>query len=415
MVSNNAVRRFDLCVIALIETVRPSEVQVKAMWDANPRGAGVAWRETGHDGVVRVRWEKGLTLEEITTRNKQLPLPYVMHFRIPSNGTTHALIGNHPFCIDENATSEFSGTAELNDTATGWVLFHNGFWCHNWKDKIMDWAVKGGKRIPSGSWSDSRGLAWIAYHWGLGMLEFANEKVVAFGPGAQDIEIFGDWDEVKINTPEGKEERILVSNKGWMHKLPNHEQRPGPTQHLLQQAKQSQTCGQHNQEGTPGGVSRQLTFPTTPGRVGDTQTAGRPEGGHQQERVQAAFEGAAQGHGKDCGGSSKTAAEERIADRIEASRCVICKKYTQSGTPHAAEWYCWQCWGDRMKKDGGAALCQWCKTTHTLQRVIFTGLPMCNACFETNGRPPMVFWQLLTEARTARANVSSTTFSGQLH
>ena len=57
-----------MCVILVCpETVRPKPEVLYACHEANPHGAGVAWREAG-----RVRWQKNLTAGEVMTLLKKL-------------------------------------------------------------------------------------------------------------------------------------------------------------------------------------------------------------------------------------------------------------------------------------------------------------------------------------------------------
>ena len=51
-----------MCVILICpETVRPKPEVLYACHEANPHGAGVAWREGG-----RVRWQKNLSTGELS-------------------------------------------------------------------------------------------------------------------------------------------------------------------------------------------------------------------------------------------------------------------------------------------------------------------------------------------------------------
>jgi hypothetical protein len=52
-----------MCVILICpQNVRPKSEVLYACHDANPHGAGVAWREAG-----RVRWQKNLSTGELVT------------------------------------------------------------------------------------------------------------------------------------------------------------------------------------------------------------------------------------------------------------------------------------------------------------------------------------------------------------
>ena len=189
-----------MCVCAIVpENTRLTEDQVEKMWESNSHGAGIAWREKDAKGKTFVRWEKGLELEQIQKLIAETEPPYVVHFRIPSVGDDIAAL-THPFTIDNKASVELSGKTY------GRVLFHNGHW-NSWRDSLISAAVRKGD-LPVGKWSDSRAMAYMAYVYGLGILELIDEKVVAFGPN--DIEVFRGtmWSKTK-------EGGIWVSNTGW--------------------------------------------------------------------------------------------------------------------------------------------------------------------------------------------------------
>lgn len=183
-----------MCVIALAAKERLTTEQIAKMYGANPHGAGVAWR----DGA-EVRWKKGLDLEEAIRVIKDLPMPYVAHFRIPSCGGPSKLL-THPFPIARDVPLALEGST------TGFVLFHNGHW-GTWKTTMLDASVRGNGEIPIGKWSDSRAMAWMAAHYGIGMLEFIDEKAIAFGPEQLELFSANSWSKVG--------DGIWVSNKGW--------------------------------------------------------------------------------------------------------------------------------------------------------------------------------------------------------
>jgi len=179
---------------------RPTPEIVEKAWNHNDHGGGVAWRENNKAGKPIVRWEKGLDLKEMQDYCKNLPLPFIAHFRIASvGGRLEDLC--HPFEIGANASVKLSG-----ETGRG-VLFHNGTW-GQWRSFSLEFATKRpGITIPVGAWSDTRAMAWIASYIGDGVLEFINEKTVVYGP--KHLQIFGDgWEEV---------EGITMSNKFFLN------------------------------------------------------------------------------------------------------------------------------------------------------------------------------------------------------
>lgn len=168
-----------MCVIFAVESAdkRPHEDQVWAAFETNPSGGGVAWREDG-----KVHWKKGLRLEEMQKLARDLPTPFMMHFRIPTCGGPTARLC-HPFPISQGVELLLEGTYE------GPVMMHNGHWL-KWREVMFEAAYKGGLKIPKGKWSDSRAMAWMAAHMGLGVFEFIDEKVAVLDVEG-DIEVWG--------------------------------------------------------------------------------------------------------------------------------------------------------------------------------------------------------------------------------
>ena len=189
-----------MCVILYCDTNRPTPKQVKQAFEKNPEGAGIAWR----DGK-EVVWRKGLTEAEILKACASVPLPFTAHFRIASMNQTVVPRLCHPFPLTERVETVLTGRTENG------VLFHNGSWT-SWRTIVMDAVIRSGKSFPTDLWSDTRALAWMAHHFGLGILELINEKVIVFGPG--EVEFFGDpWYEVEI---PGSDTKMWASNKLWM-------------------------------------------------------------------------------------------------------------------------------------------------------------------------------------------------------
>lgn len=188
-----------MCVIMLTEKTRPTEDMVRRMYTSNSSGAGIAYRGTKRGKPV-VQWQKGLNKEEIVELCATVPLPFVAHFRIPTCGGARPSLC-HPFPIEKDVSLDLKGETP------GYVLFHNGHWAR-WKDSMMEAIARQGFQMPSGKWSDTRGMAWWAAHFGVYTLDLIDEKAVAFGP--TDLEIFGSpW----MMASEIKD--IWVSNKGW--------------------------------------------------------------------------------------------------------------------------------------------------------------------------------------------------------
>ena len=197
-----------MCVIFVAREKRPDESMVERAYATNKAGAGIAWQEMrdiendeGQNVPTRiVRWEKGLDEGKIQDLVKQAPLPFVCHFRIPTVGGERASL-THPFPISDDVALYTSGWTQGN------VMFHNGHW-NPWKDRVLDTAFKKVVEIPGGRWSDSRAMAWVAYHFGIGALEIIDEKSVAFGPDLYEL-FGGPWHLVND---------ILCSNTHWQHR-----------------------------------------------------------------------------------------------------------------------------------------------------------------------------------------------------
>jgi hypothetical protein len=224
-----------MCVIAIVDEgdIRPTEAHVRAMFDQNDAGGGIAWR-----GIGQVHWKKGLGVEEMVELNQTLPIPYVMHFRIPSCGGGSRLL-THPFLISKEVPLAMEGTTE------GAVLFHNGHW-GRYESIFNDALFKGAGVVqcPEGSWSDTRVMAWLAAHFGIGYLEWIEntQKLVVFSPTA--IKVFGDgWDYFH--------KEYLVSNKHWDWRLRPQKQNIEVFNPLLSESEARQQMRQRGFLGLP--------------------------------------------------------------------------------------------------------------------------------------------------------------------
>lgn len=225
-----------MCVIVYVneDNKRPTDQEVEAMWDHNPDGGGVAWRE---DGLVH--WEKGLNLVEMKARNLNLPSPYVLHFRIASAGGKSIRL-THPFPIEKSAPLELRGS-----TKTG-VLFHNGT-LSNWTAIQREWTKPGLMEFPEGPWSDSRVMAWLMAHYcpkNLGFMTnlFEAEKLLVMTP--QDVKISGTQSKMGWQLYQ---DRFLVSNDFFEFRLPKQSRR---------QAKDGNSDSPHTRNG---GTEREET------------------------------------------------------------------------------------------------------------------------------------------------------------
>lgn len=181
-----------MCVIFWVNKDRPSQYMVEKAFDHNDDGGGGAWRTTNEQGEPVVEWKKGLGVKEMVRLAAELPIPYILHFRIASIGGVRDSL-THPFPINKN------GSLALEGKTKGYVLFHNGHW-KEWNDECRKAAVLSNTPIPMGRWSDTRAMAWLCSIYGPGYMEFMPEqKGIVFGP--QDMQIFdgNGWERVKTN------------------------------------------------------------------------------------------------------------------------------------------------------------------------------------------------------------------------
>jgi hypothetical protein len=201
-----------MCVVVIVPegNVRPTEAMLKSCWNGNPDGGGIGWVERApKPGINLVKWRKGIgTVEEMIEANKTLPKPYVLHFRIPSVGGKSKEL-THPFPLSAEAELALEGDSY------GGVLFHNGTW-GKWEERLLQFTYGTGTPLPDGQWSDTRAMAYLAYHLSPNILEFIDEKIailVPYGPdGVPDVLTWGHW-----NVDNG----IITSNTFWKSRMDN--------------------------------------------------------------------------------------------------------------------------------------------------------------------------------------------------
>lgn len=173
-----------MCVIMYADKVRPSEQMVELAFKKNSHGGGVAWREYDekHKQVL-VHWKKNLNVEDMKKLAKDLPLPYVLHFRISSNERPPKPQFCHPFPVEQSAPTWLAGTTGGN------VLFHNGHW-GDWKKQMLEGAKSFGIRLPEGKMSDTRAMAYLCALYGDQYMELIEEKGISFGPTHKQTQFF---------------------------------------------------------------------------------------------------------------------------------------------------------------------------------------------------------------------------------
>lgn len=192
-----------LCVIFISDKVRPTDEQVTLAYNQNDAGAGVAWRENGV-----VRWDKGLNLEEAKKYCRELPMPFIAHFRIPSGGFPKIDQLCHPFPIDKSAPLHTKGSTK------GSVLFHNGHW-NRWQECMLGAVERTGVKLPVGKWSDSRAMAFLTSIYGIGYLELIPDQKTCVFDANKPVEVTGVWAII--------EPGFWASNRFWENKGTFHQ------------------------------------------------------------------------------------------------------------------------------------------------------------------------------------------------
>lgn len=192
------------CVVAICEKNPLTEEQVDQMYCANSDGAGIAWRETEVNQTtgkeeVYVHWRKGLDVDEMKELALSLPRPYIAHFRIATVGGKRPGL-THPFPVSATASTALTGKTK------GYVLFHNGHF-GTWQADCKEAAIRSGQKVPTGRWSDTRAMAWLAWVYGPGILEFVNEKTAIMSPTSVEITNGPQWTELASG--------LIVSNRNW--------------------------------------------------------------------------------------------------------------------------------------------------------------------------------------------------------
>ncbi len=148
-----------MCVIAIAQTKRPSEEMIRKMWRHNDDGFGIAYRapltQGKNKGKLGVFWQKGVEkLENAIKLCNEVPLPYVAHFRIASQGGIDPNL-THPFPVDTDVSLALKGQT------LGSVLFHNGDWT-GWRHQILI----PGRPLPKGDkMSDTRAMFALYGHY----------------------------------------------------------------------------------------------------------------------------------------------------------------------------------------------------------------------------------------------------------
>jgi hypothetical protein len=192
-----------MCVILIARHERPSPAVVQACFEQNRDGAGIAWRDPDRPNE-KVHWAKGIMkLDDIQELVAKVPTPFIAHFRIQTvGGTSRGL--THPFVMDEDSPLDLQGETDRP------LIFHNGTW-GEWRRVMFEVSAKAALKIPTGRWSDSRAMAWLAAYHGMGLFDLIQEKVALISP--KHLLVFGEtW-----TTVPGVG---FASNSAWLSKMP---------------------------------------------------------------------------------------------------------------------------------------------------------------------------------------------------
>jgi len=184
-----------MCIIAVCLKRKLTPEELKNSWTKNDDGAGVAWI----NDEKKVCFKKGIMKVEemIAFYEKFEPrFPHVVHFR---TSTAHGVCPEltHPFIVSEESeeTTEYCGDSP--------VLFHNGV-VSSWKELALTYFVSSMKRVPEGTWSDSRLAAVMAFRMGTNILNWMDGKYVLMN--GENVKTFGDFME---------DDGVLFSNSGY--------------------------------------------------------------------------------------------------------------------------------------------------------------------------------------------------------
>lgn len=182
-----------MCLISVCRKRGLSEEEINNGFEKNSDGAGFA-RNTGK-AVSYVKGFMSVDSFKEAYFGKKLNemLPHIVHFRKTSG--TNTIPGlTHPFIISEN--SELS----LQYKGCESILFHNGT-MSQWKEKMFNFYMQRGTKIPSGTFSDTRFIAILTNYLGTGVLHLIDDKFVVVSP--KKVSMIGKFTE---------EDGILFSN-----------------------------------------------------------------------------------------------------------------------------------------------------------------------------------------------------------
>lgn len=164
----------------------PTPELIRKAWARNNDGAGMAWRvDEGKN--AKVRWLKGMSLQDVLDRIETTPRPYILHFRAASCGPAIPEL-THPFPVQKDVPLSLEGETE------GVVFFHNGTW-NAYDDRAIEETIHNNRQTPDGPWSDSRVIAWLSAFHGKSFAQFFDktQRGVLFGPHSTEFLTGQGW------------------------------------------------------------------------------------------------------------------------------------------------------------------------------------------------------------------------------
>lgn len=187
-----------MCVIIASNTEKVPVDWLDKAAKANRDGQGIAWVKD--DKTIEV--VKGVELKEIKKIYESIKPPYLLHFRLATQGGTSPKMC-HPFPVGPKAELFTRYTAEA-------VLAHNGS-NNKWKEDCKQAVLAHKVRWPSGPWSDSRAFAFLCGLYGFNFADLLDEKIAILTP--KGVMIYGQyWQE------EGK---VHLSNRSFLYSYDN--------------------------------------------------------------------------------------------------------------------------------------------------------------------------------------------------
>lgn len=208
-----------MCVIIVMEDKIPSLDIFKKCEKANKDGGGISWVQDN-----KVHFKKGIDAVEMHGIAEAAGGNCIAHFRISTIGGTPKELC-HPFIVSRKSEILLEG-------ATDKVLFHNGIW-NKWDEYATSLVINNNLVFPTGQWSDSRAMAWIAGNSNQSFLKLLYGQRVAVQT-AKNIYLYGSWDE---------KGGVKYSNLNWDKHYYDYGWRNSGYQHPTETQPELPSCG----------------------------------------------------------------------------------------------------------------------------------------------------------------------------